>query len=60
MDGVCQSLGRGHINRIKQKGNGMIEEAIEKNGKKRVYIPEEIKEKLLKKVKVRQKEQKKQ
>jgi len=44
---------RGQINSIKQKSEGLIEENIEKNGKKRVYIPENMKEKLLKKQKVR-------
>jgi len=43
---------RGQINAIKQKSNGIIQEIIEKNGKKRIYIPEEIKEKLVKKQKV--------
>ena len=44
---------RGQINTIKSKSESLIEETIEKNGKKRVYIPEKIKEKLLKKQKVR-------
>ncbi len=44
---------RGQINTIRQKQQGIIEEIIEPNGKKRVYIPEYIKEKLLKKAKVR-------
>jgi hypothetical protein len=44
---------RGQINTIRQKSEGLIEESIEKNGKKRVFIPEEIKEKLIKKQKVR-------
>ena len=44
---------RGQINGIKQKSEYIIEEIIEKNGKKRVFIPENIKEKLLKKQKVR-------
>ena len=35
-----------------------LEEYIEKNGKKRVYIPEKMKEKLLKKPKVRLKDSK--
>lgn len=52
MLGKERSTIRGHINRIKQKSE-IIEELVEKNGKKRVYIPEEIKEKLLKKTKVR-------
>ena len=44
---------RGQINAIKQKSEGLIEEIIEKNGKKRVFVPEEIKEKLVKYAKVR-------
>jgi predicted transcriptional regulator len=47
---------RGQINTIKSKSESLIEEKIEKNGKKRIYIPEKIKEKLLKKQKVRVKE----
>ncbi len=59
MLGKERSTIRGHINRIKQKSQGLIEELIEKNGKKRVFIPEEVKEKLMKRVKVRAKEPKK-
>jgi len=63
MLGKERSTIRGHLNRIKQKSEGLIDEIIEKNGKKRIFIPEQIKEKLLKKVKVRgkskEKEQKK-
>ena len=44
---------RGQINAIKQKSEGLIEEIIEKNGKKRVFVPEEIKVKLAKYAKVR-------
>ena len=44
---------RGQINTIKSKSESLIEEVIEKNGKKRIYIPEKVKEKLLKKPKVR-------
>jgi len=44
---------RGQVNAIKQKSEGLIEEITEKNGKKRVFIPEEIREKLLKYAKVR-------
>ena len=47
---------RGQINAIKQKSESLIAEIIEKNGKKRIYIPEEVKEKILKKTKVRIKE----
>jgi predicted transcriptional regulator len=50
---------RGQINTIKSKSEGLIKEIVEKNGKKRIYIPEEIKEKLLKKQKVRVKTDKK-
>jgi len=57
--GKERSTIRGHLNRIKQKSNGLIDESIEKNGKKRVFIPNELKEKLLKKVKVRVKKGKK-
>jgi hypothetical protein len=51
--GKERSTVRGQINAIKQKSEGLIEEFIEKNGKKRVFIPEEIKEKLAKYAKVR-------
>jgi biotin operon repressor len=53
MLGKERSTIRGQINTIKQKSEGLIEEAVEKNGKKRVFIPEEMKEKMLKRVKVR-------
>ncbi|MFA5953694.1 MAG: hypothetical protein WC812_03810 [Candidatus Pacearchaeota archaeon] len=44
---------RGQLNSIKQKSEGLIDEIIEQNGKKRVFIPENMKEILLKKSKVR-------
>jgi hypothetical protein len=50
--GKEKSTIRGQINTIKSKSEGIIEESIEKNGKKRVFIPDEIKEKMLKKQKV--------
>jgi len=50
---------RGQINTIKSKSESLIEEIVEKNGKKRVFILEKTKEKLLKKQKVRVKEGKK-
>lgn len=59
MLGKERSTIRGQINAIRQKGGGLIEEEIEKNGKKRVFIPEEMKEKMLKKTKVRVKSNKK-
>jgi len=51
--GKEKSTIRGQINMIKQKNDNLIEEIVEKNGKKRVYIPEEIKGKLSKYAKVR-------
>ena len=48
-----KSTVRGQINSIRLKGEDLIEEIIEKNGKKRVFIPDRTKEKLLKKQKVR-------
>jgi len=44
---------RGQINAIKQKSESLIEEFIEKNGKKRVFVPDQIREKLQKYAKVR-------
>ena len=44
---------RGQVNAIKQKCEGLVEEIIEKSGKKRVFIPMEIREKLAKYAKVR-------
>ena len=44
---------RGQVNAIKQKCEGLLEEIVEKSGKKRVYIPREIGEKLAKYAKVR-------
>ena len=44
---------RGQVNSIKQKCAGMIEDYIEKNGKKRLYIPDNIRDLMLKKVKIR-------
>jgi len=57
--GKEKSTIRGQINRIKQKSEGLLEEIIEGKGKKRIYIPEETKENLLKKSKVRVKDRKK-
>jgi biotin operon repressor len=60
MLGKEKSTIRGQINTIKQKSEGLIEEMVEKNGKKRIYIPEQMKEKLLRKQKVRVKNKEKQ
>ena len=46
---------RGQINSIRQKNESLIEEIVGENNKKRVYIPDKIKELLLKKGKVRTK-----
>ncbi len=51
--GKERSTIRGQINSIKQKSEGLVYELTEPNGKKRVYVPEEIREKLLKYAKVR-------
>lgn len=59
MLGKEKSTIRGQINTIRSKEDHIIHETIEKNGKKRVYIPEKIKEKLLKKAKVRANNKKK-
>lgn len=45
---------RGQMNSIKQKSEGMVEEAMEPNGKKRYFIPEDMREMLLNKIKAGQ------
>jgi len=44
---------RGQLNSIKQKSEGLVAEKIERNNKKRFYIPDKVKGTLMKKVKVR-------
>jgi len=44
---------RGQVNSIKQKSDGLVEEVIGKNNKKRYFIPDGVKGMMLKKVKVR-------
>jgi predicted transcriptional regulator len=51
--GKERSTIRGQINSIKQKSEGLLKEISEKNGKKRVFIPEDIKQKMGKFAKVR-------
>ncbi len=46
---------RGQINAIKQKSEGLIQELTEPNGKKRVFVSEEVRNKLEKYAKVRDK-----
>ena len=53
MLGKERSTIRGQINRIKQKSEVLIEEIMEQNGKKRVFIPQNVRENILKKTKVR-------
>jgi DNA-binding CsgD family transcriptional regulator len=59
MLGKTRSTIRGQINSIKQKSDGLILEYVEKNGKKRVYMPENMKANVLKKSKVRVKNSRK-
>ena len=51
--GKDKSTIRGQINAIKQKNDGLIKETREVNGKKRLYIPDEIRAILVKSVKVK-------
>jgi len=51
MLGKSKATIRGQINSIKQKSEGLVEEQICENNKKRVFVPERIKEVLLKKIK---------
>ena len=53
--GKEKSTVRGQVNSIKQKCDWLIEEIVEKSGKKRVFIPDEIKQKFNKYAKVRTK-----
>jgi hypothetical protein len=51
--GKDRSTIRSQINTIRQKCVGLIEEHVEKNGKKRVFICEGVKQKVVKKAKMR-------
>ena len=53
MTGKSRATVRGQVNSIKKKTEGLIEESMESGGKKRLYIEENMKEKLLKNAKVR-------
>jgi len=57
--GKNRSTVRGQINSIKQKSEGLIEESMEKSGKKRVFIPEEIRAELMRTIKNKSKGKKK-
>ena len=54
MLGKDRATVRGQINTIRQKSGELIEEIVGENNKKRVYIPEKIKEVLLKSKKARE------
>ena len=58
MTGKDPTTVRGQVNTIKQKAEGLIEEQVEKNGKKRLFVPEKIKGILLKRVKNKRKREK--
>lgn len=49
--GKNKSTVRGQINNIKSKSDGLILESLEKDGSKRFYISERIKERLLQQIK---------
>jgi len=53
MLGKSRATIRGQVNSIKQKNPGVIEEIIEANGKKRIFIPEELRETMLRSRKVK-------
>jgi hypothetical protein len=55
MLGKSKATIRGQINSIKQKSEGLIDEAIGENSKKRVFIPDRVKEALIRKKKVKTK-----
>jgi len=57
--GKNPSTVRSQINNIKQKNEMLISEFVEKNGKKRYYIEEKLKETLLKRIKLESKQLKK-
>lgn len=56
--GKDKSTIRGQINTLKQKAGEIIQESREINGKKRLFIPENVQSKILKSVKVKVKEEK--
>lgn len=57
--GKNKSTIRGQINVIKQKNDGLIMESREFSGKKRLYVPDEIKANIIKSVKVKVNQSKK-
>lgn len=59
MLGKDKATVRGQVNSIRQKNEGLIEEMVGENNKKRLFIPEEVKNVLLKVKKNKIKNQKK-
>ncbi|MFH1711098.1 MAG: hypothetical protein ABH840_02185 [Nanoarchaeota archaeon] len=59
MLGKSRATIRGQINSIRQKSEGLIEEQIEVNGKKRLFVPAEVKDIVLKSGKVRVRKERK-
>lgn len=59
MLGKDKATVRGQVNNIRQKNEGLIEEIIGENNKKRVFIPERVKEVLLKSKKIKDRSKKK-
>jgi len=57
--GKERSTIRGQINSIKQKSEGLLQEIREANGKKRVYISDELKERLARYVRVKARRERK-
>ena len=57
--GKNKSTIRGQINVIKQKNSGLIMESREFSGKKRLYVPDEIKANIIKSVKIKVNQSKK-
>lgn len=54
MLGKTKNTIRGQINSIKKKSEGLIEEVVEPSGKKRLFIPGYIREKIVKNEKVKE------
>ena len=59
MLGKDKATVRGQVNAIRQKNEGLIEEMVGENNKKRLFIPDDIKEVLLKVKKVKSKDKRK-
>ena len=58
MFGKSKSTIRGQINNIRQKNDDLIEEYTEPSGKKRLFLPEKVKNSITKDIKVKIKSEK--